>query len=160
MFLHNYTDCRNRENLSAGTDTPAAARAQAAETTAPRSRANPVGRHAMVRTIGRWECRDCGAHATTRAYRLKLAGQTCRGSVRAQAAAAGRDRTLAGEARREHVLRERAGITYCEKCGGWSNGRKVQKLKKGCAPPTAWGGKVLERFRKACHPATGKSLPV
>ena len=95
-----------------------------------RARATPVGRHVMERINGRWECRDCGAHATTRAYRLKLAGHACRGSVRAQAAAAGRNRTLAGEERLEHTLRERSGITYCVKCGAWSNGRKVQNLKK------------------------------
>ena len=119
-----------------------------------------LGCHAMERANGRWECRFCPAHATTRAYRGKLEGERCRGSVRAQASAAGRNRTLAGETRREHTLRERAGITYCDKCGAWSSGRKVQKLKLGCAPPTTWGGKVLERLRKGRHPATGKPLPV
>ena len=114
----------------------------------------------MEREKGRWECCYCTAHATTRAYRLKLAGERCRCSVRAQAAAAGRDRTLAGEARRDHRLRERAGITYCVQCGAWPNGRKVQQLKKGCAPPTTWGGKVLERLKQGRHPATGKPLPV
>ena len=83
-----------------------------------------------LRINGRWACRDCGAHATTRADCLQLAGRACRGSVRPQAAAAGRNRTLAGEERVEHTLRERSGITYCVRCGAWSNGKKSQNLKK------------------------------
>ena len=109
----------------------AAAERRPVGVTAPRVKR--AGRHCPVRQHGRWECVFCAAHATTKAYATKLAGLVCRGSARAQAAAAGRDRVLAGEPRRAHDVRERAGLDYCARCGAWSCGKKTQGCRRNGA---------------------------
>ena len=82
-----------------------------------------------------WLCRGCGRRA-----RKREAGE-CNGGVQARVALADCSFQIIG---RSHSLWKADGVTFCGRCGAWSESRVV-KLARECGPPTTAGRTALAR---------------